>query len=384
MKGTIRCNRCGVSMSEKSGACPKCGRAQCHINLYYKGEYHKFYKDTRGIVFSYMTAIDQLLSMSRDMRERTFKLDSWRDGAVKERLLEQSISRWLEQKKTEVEALELSPGTYHPYKSRVDNHILNKKYGLGSWDIREIGFAELEQFKDLLPKKLKIKTRREVLNTLHTFFMWAWRKGLVPVVPPFPVVKGNDSSDRIALSIEDQYEALAIIPEQYRDVYEYEYETGMRPGETCAVKIKDIDFELRTMKVQRTFTMRQLRESDKEGHKKSIPLSDSAFEIAKKHAAGRFPEDWLFIHPKTKTHYTVHGLELNWKKYTKLPCTHYEGTRHSFCTQISEIEDKKAAQDLMRHVDSRSTDKYIHNRTEYLREALKKRGDVVDLKRKKE
>jgi hypothetical protein len=73
--------------------------------------------------------------------------------------------------------------------------------------------------------------------------------------------------------------------------------------------------------------------------------------------------------PKTKNHYTVHRLELYWKEHTKLPCTHYEGTRHSFCAQISEIDDKKAVQDLMRHVDNRSTDRYIHSRTEYLRDA---------------
>lgn len=33
--------------------------------------------------------------------------------------------------------------------------------------------------------------------------------------------------------------------------------------------------------------------------------------------------------------------------------------------------------------DNRSTDRYIHNRTEYLRDALRKRGDVVELTRKK-
>jgi len=330
-----------------------------------------------------MTALDQLLAMSREIRGKTFKAETWQPGNIKERKLEQSIYRWLEQKKYEVESFELSPGTYHAYKSRIDNHILNKEYGLGSWDMREVSFAELEQLKDSLPRTLKIKTRREVLNTLHTFFKWAWRKGIVQTVPPFPVVKGSDALNRIALSIEDQYEALSKIPDAHRDIYEFEVESGVRPGETCALKIKDIDFTDRTVRVQRTFSARKLRESDKEGHRRQVPLSDRAFTIAEKNAAGRFPEDWLFIHPRTRQHYTVHRLGLYWKEYTKLPCTHYEGTRHSFCTQISELDDKKAAQDLMRHADSRSTDRYIHNRTEYLRDALRKRGDVVVLKRKK-
>lgn len=45
--------------------------------------------------------------------------------------------------------LETIPGTsYHAYKIRIDNHVLSAEYGLGSWDIQEIGLAELEQFKD--------------------------------------------------------------------------------------------------------------------------------------------------------------------------------------------------------------------------------------------
>jgi integrase len=76
-------------------------------------------------------------------------------------------------------------------------------------------------------------------------------------------------------------------------------------------------------------------------------------------------------------------LGVYWKKYTKLPCSHYEGARHSFCTQIVEVADRSAAQDLMRHADGRSTDRYIHNRTEYLRDVTEKRGKVSEIKKRK-
>lgn len=382
MTGTINCNKDGTVISEKTGTCPKCGNIKCHIMLYWHERLFRFYKDVNGIGFSFMSAQDQLVAMNREIRTKSFKPESWQAGSIKERKLEQAVNRWLSQKKAEVDREELSYGSLHSYRSHVNTHILNAEYGLGAWDIREIGYAELAQFKDNLPLNLKIKTRREIMRTFYNFFRWSWRNGLVPAVPAFPVVKGNDSTEQLALTIEDQHAALKIIPIQHRDIYEFESEMGTRPGETCALKIKDIDFTERTVIVRRTFTMGKLRESDKEGHRKSVPLSPRAFEIVKKHTEGRFPDDWVFLHPRTKTHYTVQRLGIIWKQYTKLPITHYEGTRHSFATQIAEIDDIKAAQELLRHADMRSTQKYVHRRTEYLRAAQQKRTNVVNLQKK--
>src|SRR6185369_13303116 len=121
------------------------------------------------------------------------------------------------------------------------------------------------------------------------------------------------------------------------------------PGETCALKIKDFDFAAKVMTVRRTFTMYKLRESDKEGHKKAIPLSERACQIAKAHAGHRFGEEWLFLN-KHGRHFSVGYLADVWAKYSGTEVTHYEAARHSFCTQIVEVADKKSAQDLMRHV----------------------------------
>ena len=94
-------------------------------------------------------------------------------------------------------------------------------------------------------------------------------------------------------------------------------------------------------------------------------------------------EDWVFINPVTSHNYTVDRLSDYWRKNSGLACTHYEGSRHSFCTQIAEIADSVAAQNLMRHADIRSTLEYIHARNEYLRDVLMKRGNVVEMTEKK-
>jgi integrase len=368
----------------KEGVCPECGRAQCHINLYYQGKVYKFYKDSHGIILSQMSAISMLQEINREMsdKNRPFDIHKWLNASFKERIIEKAVDNWILDCKAEVGRGEMSLSVPIFYRSIANCHILNKEYGLGKWLIEEVGVFEIKQFSKALPSKLKIATRRQILNVLHIFMTWAFKEGLIREIPAFPTIKGNDSRPRLALDIESQYEALTKIPEVHRDVYEWAFETGCRPGETCALKIKDCDFENKTVTIRRTFTMNRLRESDKEGHKKPIPLSERAFEIAKSRAAGRFPDEWLFINPQGR-HYTQQNLNDIWKKFTGLEITHYEGSRHSFCTQIAEIADKKAAQSLMRHVAASSTDRYIHSRTEYLREHLEKRNNVVNLKKER-
>lgn len=383
MTGTIRCNKDGTVISEKTRTCPKCGKIQCHIAIYWHEQLFRFYKDVNGIVFSYMSALDQLAAMNREIRAKTFKPELWQSGAIKERKLEQAIDQWLKGKKKMVDQNELSYGTYATYSTRVNKHILHKVYGLGKWDIREIGHNELQEFQDSLPLHLKIKTRREVMHTLHSFLRQSLKRfNLLP--PPFPdIIKGKDAKKRIALSVEDQANAIKKIPAIHRDVFEFETETGIRPGETCALKIKDFDFKAKTVCIQRTFTAKRLKDwGDKENHHATIPLTEHAAEIAQRHARGRFPDDWLFIHPRLKRHYTVAFLGVIWDTFADVPVTHYEGTRHSFATQIVANADIYAAKELLRHASLKSTEGYVHLYDENLRIALQKRTNVVNLHKK--
>jgi len=66
------------------------------------------------------------------------------------------------------------------------------------------------------------------------------------------------------------------------------------------------------------YDVNRLRESDKEGHKKTVPLSARPFEIVKKRLEGRFQEDWIFINPVTSRHYTVDRLSQYWKRVYRI------------------------------------------------------------------
>ncbi len=210
-RGSIRCNKCGISMKE--GVCPKCGRAQCHINIFWQGKTYKFYRDTRDVVLSQMSSINMLQEINREMQDtvRPFYIEKWLNASCKQRLIEKAVDLWIEDCKDQVKKGEMSLSVPIFYRSIAKTHILNDRYGIGKWYINEVGVFEIKQFAKALPGKLKISSRRTILNTLHVFFNWAYKEGLIMAIPAFPTIKGNDSRPRVALSIEDQYEALTWV-----------------------------------------------------------------------------------------------------------------------------------------------------------------------------
>ncbi|MBF0515859.1 MAG: hypothetical protein HQK97_01905 [Nitrospirae bacterium] len=64
-------------------------------------------------------------------------------------------------------------------------------------------FRHIEAFKDkLAKKKLKITTRRNILDGLHSDFVWLKSKGIIKEIPNFPQIKGGD----VTIGISGAYE----------------------------------------------------------------------------------------------------------------------------------------------------------------------------------
>lgn len=203
-------------------------------------------------------------------------------------------------------------------------------------------------------------------------------------LPVFPEIKGDDSTVRIALEIEDQKNALMNIPPENREIIEFMFETGLRPGEACALKIKDFDSKNEKLLIQRTYSGDKLKETTKGKNKKWIPLSDRALEIIRNNIRHKFNEDFIFINPVTKRGYRQEFLRRIWKRYSALNITLYEATRHSFCTQIAQsgLCNTLQAKELMRHADIRSTERYFHGSILKLKDIVNMRNNVFNFKQK--
>lgn len=355
------------------GVCT-CGNYKCLAQIYWKGKYYEYRRDEQGYVFTYEKARDKLIDINKAIRSHTFNPRDFSDEQIRERRFENMMEKWLTQKAEEEQGNELAPTTLKGYRSNDRNYF---GYFTG-WDVREIGFEQLEAFKDQLPRTLSLKTRRNVLNTMHAFFGWLRKKGTIAVIPVWPEIRGDDARAMVALDIEDQEKALSRIPKEHRDAFIFMAETGARVNEMCALKIKDIDVKEGLWLVQRTYSGPKLVETTKARSKYPTVLSDTALGLVKRHAKGRFPDEFLFINPQTGRGYRYEFLSKLWRKHAGIDITLYEATRHSYCTQIAEMGiNTLQARGLMRHADVRSTQKYFHVKIKKLRDVVNNRGRVT-------
>ncbi|MDW7998220.1 MAG: site-specific integrase, partial [Thermodesulfovibrio sp.] len=223
-----------------------------------------------------------------------------------------------------------------------------------------------------------------ILNALHAFFTWLATEDPDEIIsmkdiPDFPKIQGDDSEPRMALDYETQIMGIKNIPEEHRDVIEFGCEEFLRPGELCTLKIKDLDFQNKILIVRRTFAGSKIKENTKQKRWKIKPLTEKAYEIAKKHAHNRFPDEFLFINPGTGRPYRPKTLNEIWKKYSNTGTVFYEGSRHSSLTQLAEAGyDITAIKELAGHSDIRTTEKYIHRSLSSLKEiANNRKGKVI-------
>lgn len=206
------------------------------------------------------------------------------------------------------------------------------------------------------------------------------RKGRILVVPPFPTVKGDNADKRRAVRKDAQLGLIALLPEEDRDVFRFMMETGVRPGEVCAILVEACHPEERAVIIGRTLSGSTYRETTKENTKLPVPLNDTALEIVKRNIKGKFPKQYLFLNPRTGRGYKYKALYKAWTTATGNGIHLYEATRHSFCTQIVPLADRFTAQRLMRHADQRSTEGYYHEFSETLINVVQ-RNDVIELEK---
>ena len=374
MKGTIICNKCRKKMD---GVC-SCGNYRCLIRVYWKGKYYEFRRDKDGDVLTYKKATDRLIEINNAIRNHTFNPVDYDDSQVKERKFSFMMNKWLSQKEVEEQNNELSPETLRCYHSYNRNYF---QY-FNDYDVREILYEQIEDFKDKLPRHLSSKMKKNILNALHSFFNWIRKRGTIKDFPLFPQIKGDDSQVRTAIDLDSQNEALLKIPEKHRDFFTVLFDTGVRIGEACTFKVKDVDVASQQILVQRTWSGAKLVETTKGRTRKWIPLSDWAYPFVMKHIENKLPDGFIFINPETRRPYKPEFLRRLWRKYSKLEVTLYEASRHSFCTQIAEggLCNTLQAKQLMRHADIRSTERYFHGTSSRLKEIVNQRGKAISKK----
>ncbi len=174
--------------------------------------------------------------------------------------------------------------------------------------------------------------------------------------------------------------------------------TGLRIGEICALKWRDISFDEKKLHVART--LQRIQEPDGKGHKtqilievpksdcsiRDIPIPDEIFDIL---VAMRQPDCCFFLTGLEETFVEPRTLENHFSRFMEA-CGIRNATvhtcRHSFATRCMELGfDIKTLSEILGHASVAITmNRYVHPSMALKRQNMNKLSGVLSGVRKKE
>lgn len=192
---------------------------------------------------------------------------------------------WIDIKKKTVR-----PNTVRNYTERYNRNI---KKIIGKMLLSEVKPLHCQKiFSDMADEDYRTSTIYQTRIALFNMLEFAKENDVIRYNPCKKSVKsdmGKPSQKKEALTVEIQKVFLQYASGQS---YEYQYrfilQTGLRTGELVALKWEDIDFQNKTLKIQRSMEYRysvgewRIGEPKSKSGYRTIPLTDEAIDILKR------------------------------------------------------------------------------------------------------
>ena len=179
------------------------------------------------------------------------------------------------------------PNTVRNYSERYERNIKGVIGNKLLTDVKPIQCQKI--FSDMADEGYKTTTIYQTRIALYNMFEFARENDVLIANPCKKSLKsdmGKPSDKKEALTIDVQKKFLeAVVGYSYENQYRFVLQTGLRTGELIGLKWSDIDFENRTMKIERTMEYRYKVGEWRVGPPKSksgyrtIPLTDEAIRI---------------------------------------------------------------------------------------------------------
>ena len=179
------------------------------------------------------------------------------------------------------------PNTVRNYSERYERNIKGVIGNKLLTDVKPIHCQKI--FSDMADEGYKTTTIYQTRIALYNMFEFARENDVLIANPCKKSLKsdtGKPSDKKEALTIDVQKKFLeAVVGYSYENQYRFVLQTGLRTGELIGLKWSDIDFENRTMKIERTMEYRYKVGEWRVGAPKSksgyrtIPLTDEAIRI---------------------------------------------------------------------------------------------------------
>ena len=203
---------------------------------------------------------------------------------VTDMLVDAWFEYWIDLKKKTVR-----PNTVRNYSERYERNIKNV---IGNKLLTEVKPIHCQKiFSDMADEGYKTTTIYQTRIALYNMLEFAKENEVIITNPCKKSVKsdiGKPSDKKEALTIDDQRRFLAAAKGQsYEYQYRFALQTGLRTGELVGLKWEDINFERKTLTIERSMEFRYKVGEWRVGPPKSksgyrtIPLTDEAICILK-------------------------------------------------------------------------------------------------------
>ncbi|MCB2168864.1 MAG: tyrosine-type recombinase/integrase [Deltaproteobacteria bacterium] len=384
MKGSIRteqkCPKCKKAFKKKTlpGTtatfliCPACmtSPSRLFIDLYWKGERYRVWKDKRGNLLSSNEQANRLLeAIRREIDDHKFDPSHYFQKKAKPFYIRNVVEMWLAHNEQRASVDDLSPAMMQKKRTHAKKYFIPL---LGDEDIRDIRAMDLHNFRmslDLAPKTVK-----NILSDLSHLFGFAHELEMIERIPPFPRVKLQKPPIQ-AITEETQDKIINAIESHNQPIFRFLKATGCRPSMARALMWDCVDWENQVIVFKRNYSEGELREVLKNKRILYFPITSELADIL-----GNVPRSltgFVFINKKGKP-YGKH-IDRIWNRACKIVGVKiplYAGVRHSFATNLLEQGvDLRVVADLMGHSSMEVT------RTNYVQVKMKHLADVLEARK---
>lgn len=287
----------------------------------------------------------------------------------------------------------LRDSTYAKYLSVIESHI---KPALGCCRLQNFSIAMINGFTaELRARRLSPKTVRDILSVLRSVIKYAGQT--VPGAPPSSLVSVQPVPRREArvLTRDEQEELVNYLlaePDPCKIGVLIALLTGLRIGELCALRWKNISLDAGTVTVSATMQrLKNLHGGDRrtelatgspksESSQRVIPLTAAAAAVCR----SIYRDDTeAYLLSGTRRCVEPRTLQYRFKKYTAdcgLDGVHFHTLRHTFATRCVEAGmEIKTLSEILGHSSTVITlDKYVHSSLDAKRRSLGMLDGIVD------
>jgi integrase len=192
-----------------------------------------------------------------------------------------------------------SPSTINGYRKIINHYLLPK---LGQLPIADIKYTDLKLL--LAGFDVSAKTRNNIMSVIRQIFDIAFIDGEIDTNPTEKLVSAKlqkEPPDPFTLNEAEQIlDHLGThYPEPIRNYFELAFFAGLRTSELIALQWGDIDWQAKTLRVQRAKVLQQIK-STKTYVVRDVELNSRAIEAMKRQKLHTFlASEWIFLNPNT-------------------------------------------------------------------------------------